>query len=117
MQLPHVMTLLMFLAPRVPLFRSPIPLQFRNGDESSDKGDESPAFGKFGLSPAFREVVSLITGFFPGAKPADCTSVDLLPWFDDFGSAHCRDPRVFSSLFDKLAQVKWDIDKFQKAAD
>ena len=94
-------------------------MQFQDGDNSSKGDKESPALGKSGLLPAFREVISLITGFFPAAKPADSTaSVDLSPWFDDFGTACCRDPRVFLSLFDKLAPVKQDIDdKFQKAAD
>ena len=95
------------------------PLHFRDGDKSSDKGDkESPALGKADFSKAFREVVSLITSFFPAAKPSDSSSIDLSLWFNDFGMERCRDPRVFLSLFDKLAPVKRDIDeKFCKAAD
>ena len=94
------------------------PLHFRDGDEAYDKGSkESPALRRSGLSPAFREVVSLIMGFFPTAKPADSSAVDMSLWFEDFGSSRRRDPRVFLSLFNKLAPVKKDIeDKFQKAA-
>ena len=55
------------------------PLQFRDGDESYHKDDkESPALGKSGLSPAFLEVVSLITGFFPAAKPANISHPDFV---------------------------------------
>ena len=95
------------------------PLQFQDSDDSSDKGDkEYPSLGKFCLSPAFREVVSLITGFFSATKPADSASVNLSPWLDNFGTEHRHDPRVFLALFDKLAPVKQDIDeKFQKAGD
>ena len=101
------------------LFKFADPLLFQDGDELYDKGDkESPSLGRSGLSPVFRQVVSLITGFFPAAKPTDSSAVDMSPWFDDFGSSRRRGPRVFLFLFDKLSPVKRDIeDKFQKAAD
>ena len=67
------------------LFTFTDPLHFRGGDESYDKGDkESPALRRSGLS-AFREVIPLMTGFFPAAKPADSSAVDMSPWFDNFG--------------------------------
>ena len=42
----------------------------------------------------------------------------LLYWFDNFGVCRQRDPRVFLSLFDKLAPIKKEIEgKFAKVAD
>ena len=74
--------------------------------------------GRAAHSQTFCEVVSLITVFFPAAKPADSCVVDRSPWFDDFGVCRQRDPLVFLSLFDKLAPVKKEIeDKFVKVTD
>ena len=46
------------------------PLEFRDGNESAAKGKDSDALGKSELHIAFKEVASLITEFFPDAKPS-----------------------------------------------
>ena len=44
--------------------------------------------------------------------------LDGSSWFEDFGTARQRDPRIFLALFDKLAPVKKEIEeKFVKVAD
>ena len=79
---------------------------------------ESHPLGQASHSQAFREVVSLITWFFPAAKPTDSCVVDSSPWFDDFDACRQRDPRVFLSLFHKVTPVKKEIEgKLAKVAD
>ena len=101
------------------LFAFVDPLEFRDSEDSAAKGDEDSAvLGKTDSSIAFTEVVSLITGFFPDAKPSGSAKVDPSSWFCDFGSARQCNLHVFLSLFDKLALVKSDIEeKFFKAVD
>ena len=67
------------------------PLHFRDGEDPFDKSTSgSHPLGRAAHLQAFREVVSLITGFFPDAKPDESCAVDRSPWFDDFveGSTH-----------------------------
>ena len=67
---------------------------------------------------AFQEVISLITVFFPGARPTESCMVDRSSWFEDFGAARQRDPHTFLALFDNLSPVKKEIaEKFAKVAD
>ena len=91
--------------------------QYRGFHNSSVKGEkESPALDKADVSRAFHKVVSLITSFFPHAKLS--SSMESYPWMDVFGSSHCRDPRIFFSLFDKLSSVSKEVnEKFRKATD
>ena len=95
------------------------PLTFRDGEDPPVKSGEDPSSGSKGdSSVAFKEVLALITGLFPAAKPSVSPNVDVSLWFEDFGSAKRRVPRVLLSLFDKLTPVMKDIDeKFRKASD
>ena len=87
------------------------PCAFLDGDDSSTKGEkESPALGKSESSKIFHEVVNLIIGFFPRAK--------LDPWLNVVNMAQQRGPRIFLTLFEKLATVSKEVlEKFCKAAD
>ena len=66
----------------------------------------------------FKQVVSLITGFFPAAKPKDVKPADLASWFEGFGDVKRCDPRFFLFfLFNKLRSIKVEVDsKVQKSA-
>ena len=87
-------------------------------DESLVKWEkEVPALGKADFSKAFHEVVSLITSFFPHAKPSS-SSERSCPWMNVFDTATRSDPRIFLALFDKLSSVSKEVnEKFSKAAD
>ena len=91
------------------------PLLYRDDDEDPDHGDCDPPLGSRPDLPCiFREVVALITDYFPAAKPASSSSTDLSLWFDDFGNPRCREPHVLS-LFDTLAPLKREVEeKFAK---
>ena len=94
-------------------------LSFRDGEDPSSKMDDDPSSVAKGDSlVVFKEVLSLITGLFPAAKPSVSSNVDFSSWFAGFGSAKRCDPCVLLSLFDKLAPVMAEIDeKFRKASD
>ena len=66
----------------------------------------------------FKQVVSLITGFFPAAKPKDVKPADSASWFEGFGDVKRCDPRFFLFfLFNKLRSIKVEVDsKVQKSA-
>ena len=61
-------------------------------------------------------MVTLISGFFPLAKPSSSSSMESFPWMDMFGPATCCDPRILA-LFNKLSALLKEVEKFQKAAD
>ena len=71
------------------------------------------------FSRAFYEVVTLITGFFPHAKPSSSSSsVESFPWMDICGPSSSCDPCIFLSLFDKLSLLSKEVNKkFRKAPD
>ena len=65
-------------------------------------------------------MVSLITGFFPRAKPdSSSSSTDgSVPWEDICGPSSARDPWIFLTLFDKMKSLSKQVsEKFCKAAD
>ena len=76
---------------------------FNDSSVKEEKGEA--ALGKAAFSPAFHEVVSLITGFVPRAKPASSSSSseESIPWEDICGPSSGCDPRVFLLLFDKMS--------------
>ena len=89
-------------------------------DDSSMKREKvESAPGKADFSRAFHEVVTLITGFFPHAKPSfSSSSVELFPWMAMFGPMSSRNPLIFLSLFDKLSELSKEVEeKFRKATD
>ena len=91
---------------------------YRGFDDYSVKGEkDSPALGKADFCRAFHEVVSLITSFFPQAKPPpSSSSVESYPWMDVYGTSQRHDPHIF--LSDKLSLVSEEVnEKFRNAAD
>ena len=75
--------------------------------------------GKADFSKVFHEVVSLITSFFPHAKPSSSiSSEELYPWMDVVGTSNRHSPCIFLAPFDKLLSVSKEVnEKFRKAAD
>ena len=90
---------------------------YHDFDDSSVKGQST--LGKAAFSQAFHEVVTLIAGFFPRAKPSSSSSPseELVPWEDICGPSGC-DPWIFLSLFNKISALSKQVnEKFQKTVD
>ena len=83
------------------------PCSFCDVDDLSAMGEkESPALGKGESSKILHEVVNLITSFFPYSKSTSPTSSSVsFPWLDVLGASRQCDPRIFLTLFEKLAAV------------
>ena len=71
---------------------------YRGFNDSSVKGEkELSAVGKADFFRAFHVVVSLITIFFPHAKPSS-SSVESYPWMEVLGASNCRNPPIFLKI-------------------
>ena len=83
------------------------------------KGEKETVLCKAAFSKAFHEVVSLVTGFFPRAKPDSSSSTEgFVPWEDICGPSSGCDPQIFLMLFDKMRSLSKEVsEKFRKASD
>ena len=113
--LPHVPILLMFMARQVPRLSSPIPYTFGVAMILMAKATRSLMLwgGLTSLLPFVRLSPLLRVSSLP--PDPQIPTMSMSPWFDDFGSSHRCDPRVFLSLFDKLAPVKKNFRKLLMA--
>ena len=65
-------------------------------DTSLREDDETSTTDMKGFTKNFKEMIGLITGYFPNSKPSVSTDCDdLIHWLDIFGKKRCHSPRGF----------------------
>ena len=95
------------------------PCSFNDGDDSSVKREkDSSVLSKSESSRIFHEVVNLIAGFFPSVtSDSPSSSPGSIPWLDVVSVPQQHDPRVFLTLFKKLAALSKEVSEhFQTTA-
>ena len=95
-------------------------MHYTDSDDHSDKEDsDSPALDKVDFSKGFQEIINLIMGYFPHAKPSVASHFDdLIPWLDVFVSSRHSSPLVFLKMFDKFKAISIEVDdKFRLTAE
>ena len=73
------------------------------------EGDDMAAGSHNEPHRAFKQVVALITGLFPEARPSVVKPSDPASWFRKFGNEKQRDPEVFLSSFDRICSITSDV--------
>ena len=80
------------------------PLAFAEGDDTAAGSRSEP-------HRAFKQVVALITGLIPEARPSVLKLFNPASWFRGFGDEKQRDPKVFLSCFDRIRSVMTDVEE------
>ena len=80
------------------------PLNFPEGEETNARAGSE-------VTGAFRQVLPFIASFFPDALPSGSQPPNIAYWFHGFGDDRRKEPRVYSSCFDKIKDLMVEIDR------
>ena len=72
--------------------------------------EETDARARSEVTGAFRQVLSFIASFFPGALPSESQAPNIAFWFHGFGDDRRKEPSVYLSCFNKIKELMVEID-------